>query len=404
MTNASFFPAGVPSRRTFLAALTAGLAAAGYLEGQAPGPPPGPQAPGPQTLDAQDSNARFSSDVKVVNVFATVHDKHGKVQSVLGQDDFTVTEDGRAQTIKYFSRETDLPLTLGLLVDTSLSQRRVLGQEKSASFRFLDKVLRADKDKTFVMHFDRETELLQDLTASRVDLQRALDQLELPPDQRNQQANNGGGYPGGGGGGGYPGGGGGIGIGMGGIGMGRRRGGYPGGGYPPQQRRASGPGTTLYDAILLASDEITRKQQGRKALILLTDGVDQGSKTYLNDAIEHAQRADTLVYSILFSDALAYPQNGGGMRVPMGGNNTPNGKKVLEQISRETGGSFFEVGKKLTIDDIYDRIQEELRNQYNIGYTSDNPNSAAGYRTIKVGVKQKDMTVQAREGYYPAVR
>lgn len=156
---------------------------------------------------AGEKETTFSTDVKVINVFATVRDKQGKIVSTLQKDDFTLTEDGRNQAIRYFSRESDLPLTLGLLVDTSLSQRRVLAQEKAASFRFLDKVLRAEKDRTFVIHFDHETELLQDLTSSRADLQRALDELELPADQRSRSmgrgnsggGGNGGGFPGGGG-------------------------------------------------------------------------------------------------------------------------------------------------------------------------------------------------------------
>jgi len=354
--------------------------------------------PAMRLLQAQEKETTFSSDVKVVNIFATVRDKKGQIISVLGKDDFTVTEDGRPQVIKYFSRETDLPLTLGLLVDTSLSQRRVLGQEKTASFRFIDRVLRADRDKTFVIHFDHESELLQDLTSSRPELQRALDQLELPADGQ-PQLNRGGGNSGGGGGGGYPSGS----IGFPGMGGGRGR---RGGGYP-QQRRASGPGTTMYDAIYLASNEIMKKQQGRKAIILLTDGVDNGSKTFLNDAIEAAQRADTLAYSILFSDESAY---GGGAlaglnRRPMGGGQDhPDGKKVLERISKETGGSFFEVSKKMSIDDIFDRIQEELRNQYSIGYTPDQAESSSGYRAIKVTTKQTNYMVQSREGYYPGVR
>jgi VWFA-related protein len=340
-------------------------------------------------LAAQEKDTTFSTDVKVISVFATVRDKQGKIIPTLTKGDFTLTEDGRDQIIRYFSRESDLPLTLGLLVDTSMSQRRVLAQEKAASFRFLDKVLRADKDRTFVIHFDHETELLQDLTSSRAELQRALDELELPAAQRPQMTQRGGGIglPGSGGNIGFPGGG--------------RRGGMGGGrGRPPMGgggRRGGGAGTTLYDAILLASDEIMRKQTGRKALILLTDGVDQGSKTFLNDAIESAQRADTLVYSILFSDSMAYQQ-------PFGGGRGADGRKVLQQISRETGGSFFEVSKKLGLDDIYDRLQEELRNQYSLGYTSDKPDSAAGYRSIKVAVKKTGLTVQSREGYYPGTR
>ena len=359
----------------------------------------------PWALAAQERETTFSTDVKVTSVLATVRDKQGRVVSTLAKDDFTLREDGRDQVIRYFSRETDLPLILGLMVDTSLSQRRVLGQEKTASFRFLDKVLRAQKDRTFVMHFDHESELLQDLTSSRTELQRALDELELPADQRRLQTSNGGGNRGGGypgGGGGYPGGsGGGIGFPGGGIGFpggGRRTGGRGMGGGPgrPQGggRQIHGAGTTMYDAIYLASNEIMKKESGRKALILLTDGVDNGSKVFLNDAIEASQRADTLIYSILFSDDQAYGRG-------FGGNGGEDGRKVLKQLSRETGGSFFEVSKKLTIDEIYDRLQEELRNQYSLGYTSDNPASSSSYRTIKIAVKQAGMTVQSREGYYP---
>jgi VWFA-related protein len=336
------------SRRVFLAAAAAGVV---------------------RTKLARAQDATFSTDVKVVSVLATVRDKDKKIVSDLTKDDFDLAEEGRPQTIKYFSRETDLPLTLGLLVDTSLSQREVLGEERTASRRFIEKVLREDRDQTFLIHFDHDTELLQDLTSSRAKLERALDDVELPQDAR------------------------------------RGGGGYPGGG-----RRSSQPGTTLYDAVLLASDELMRKRQGRKALILLTDGVDNGSKTPLSQAIESAQRADTLVYSILFAgqEGQSQPFGGGGFggRRRGGGfpppqqRDRPDGKKILERISRETGAGFFEVSKKLSIDQIYERIEEELRNQYNLGFTPDT-STGNGFRRITVTVKQKGMIVQTREGYYP---
>ncbi len=175
----------------------------------------------------------------------------------------------------------------------------------------------------------------------------------------------------------------------------------------------------LYDSVLLASDELMRKQKGRKALILLTDGVDHGSKVSIYDAIVAAHRADTLVYCILFADEEGY----GGMERAMGGGmgrhggmgrgggipprapmERPDGKKILQQISRETGGGFFEVSKKHPIEAIYDDIQEELRNQYNLGYTPDPPAAAATFRRISVNVTQKDLMVQARAGYYPGAR
>jgi len=322
----------------------------------------------------------FSTDVKVVNVLATVRDKKGQIVQNLTKDDFTLEEDGHPQTIRYFSRETDLPLTLGLLIDTSMSQRRVLGQERTASYRFLDQVLREDKDMAFVIHFDREVELLEDLTSSRKKLQSALTSLETPqPQQRG----------GGGGGGGYPG----------------------SGGSPRGGRR--GGGTMLYDSVLLASDEIMKKQHGRKAIIILSDGVDTGSKVSLTSAIEAAQRADTLAYSILFADEQGYGQRGGGFggggmgrrgggypprsRYPQ---NRPDGKKILQQISKETGGGFFEVSKKQPIEQIYAHLEEELRNQYSLGYTPDN--TEPGFHRIGLAVKQKGLIAQARDGYYAA--
>jgi VWFA-related protein len=332
------------SRRAFLAAAACGIARA--------------------------QDATFSTDVKVVSVLATVRDPQGKIVANLTKDDFLLSEEGRPQTIRYFSRETDLPLTLGLLVDTSLSQRLVLAEERTASRRFVEKVLREDRDQTFLIHFDHDTELLQDLTSSRARLERALDELELPQNERPQFSQRGG-----------------------------RGGRYPGGG--PAGGRRNQAGTTLYDAVLLASDELMRKRQGRKALILLTDGVDNGSKVSLSHAIEAAQRADTLVYSILFAGQEGQAFGRGFGRGSARGGETRDGKRILEQMSRETGGGFFEVSKKLTIDQIYDRIEEELRNQYSLGYSPEKTNSGSGFRSISVTVKSRGMIVQTRQGYYP---
>ena len=346
----------------------------------------------------------FSAQVKVVNVLATVRDKKGQILNNLTKDDFSLDEDGRPQAIKYFVRDTDLPLKLGLLVDTSRSVSKVLPDEKKASGSFLDQVLREGTDAAFVIHFDHEVELLQDLTTSREKLASATGQIE--PSQRDSD-NSAGGNPGGGGGGGYPGGGG---------------GGYPGGGYPrgggnPGGRGGhghGGGGTLLYDAVFLASDELMQKQQGRKALILLTDGEDRGSKTSLDRAIESAQRSDTLVYCIYFKGEEGggfnpYGQGRGGWGRGGMGRGGPggypqeqheDGKKVLQRIARETGGRMFEISKKEPIDQIYAEIQQELRNQYNIGYTPDRNASSGGYHKIHLVAKQKDSIVQARDGYY----
>ena len=388
------------TRRSLLTALSL-FPASRFLRGQEQERPPA----------LKDDTAKFSTGVKVVNLFATVRNKKGEIVRDLTKDDFILDEDGRPQEIRYFAAESNLPLTLGLLVDTSGSQRRVLYDERNASNRFLEQVLREDKDLAFVIHFDFEVELLQDLTSSRAKLEKALDDLKVASGNQQQggqqgghqggQYANGGGYPGGGGG--YPGGGGGIGF----PGGSRRRGGYPGGGqpYPGGQQRRRG-GTCLYDSIVLASDELMRKQQGRKALIVLTDGVDTGSKLTLSESVASAQRADTLVYSILFSDSQAYGNTGGfggmGRRPGMGGMNMPDGKKVLEQISRETGGRFFDVSKKMPIDKVYAAIEEDLRNQYSMGYSPDRTEEDRSYHRIHLLTKRKELVVQTREGYYPA--
>lgn len=300
--------------------------------------------------------ATFSTDVKVVNLFATVRNKKGEIIRDLAKEDFSLTEDDRPQVIQYFSHESNLPLTLGLLVDTSGSQRRVLAAERSASFRFLGQVLRPDQDLAFIIHFDREVELLQDFTASREKLERALD------------------------------------------------------GMGPSRGRQRGPGTILYDAVALASDDLMRKQAGRKAVIILSDGVDTGSKLSLSTCIEAAQRADTLVYSILFADPAAYGGRGavrmggrgrrGRTPIPASSGRMANGKKVLQRIAQETGGGFFEVSHKMPIESVYDRIQEELRNQYSLGYVSDQSSEASGFRKIRLAARGKTLVVQTRDGYY----
>ncbi len=261
-----------------------------------------PQTQPTQTQSSQTQPAQtqptptMSVQVNVVNVLATVRDKHGKIINDLGKQDYGLTEDGHPQTIRYFTRETDLPLSLGLLVDTSLSQRRVLDQERTASHSFLDQVVREDKDKAFIIHFDREVELLQDFTPSHAKLEAALEQLQAPQLRNASTGNSPDSYPDSQ------------------SGSGRVSG------------RHGGGGTLLYDAVYLATDDsdgLMSKQQGRKALIILSDGVDRGSKETLEGAIASAQRADTIVYSILFKDDEGYGNQrgfgGGGPRIGMGG-------------------------------------------------------------------------------------
>jgi VWFA-related protein len=277
-------------------------------------------------------NSDFSADVKVVNLFATVHDRSNNVIRNLTKDDFFLTEDKRPQIIRYFSQETGLPLTLGLLVDTSRSQRRVLEKERSASYVFLEEVLRPSKDLAFVVSFDIRVKMLAEPMSSVQDLRAALDSLKIPI-------------------------------------------------------LAS---TLLYDAVKKASEGTMRKEKGRRALIILSDGVDVHSSTSLGTAIEYAQRADTAIYSILLADRR---NNGLYSR---------RGRKALQRLSLETGGSFFEVSDNLSIEKIYARIQEELRSQYSLGYTSDGAVGEKDYRRIGLATKRDDLVVQTRDGNYPS--
>jgi len=281
----------------------------------------------------------FSADVKIVSVLAIVRDKKGSLVHGLTKDDFTLFEDGRPQNIRYFSQDADLPLTIGLLVDTSLSQRTVLDVERDVSFHFLERVLREHKDQAFIVQFDEALFVRQESTSSRKDLEATLQVLEAPDADLGPS------------------------------------------------------GTLLYDAVRLASNQKMLKQNGRKALIILSDGVDIGSHVTLTQAIEAAQHADTLIYSILFSDETAY---GAASR----GRVAPEGRATLERLSNETGGGFFQVSKKQTIEHVFDSIQEELRTQYSFGYISDQPVVTSGFRKIHLETKRKGVIVQAKDRYY----
>lgn len=278
-------------------------------------------------------DATFSSDVQVVNLLATVRNNRNEILRDLSKDDFLVLENGRPQTIRYFSRESDLPLTIGLMVDTSMSQARVLDSERGASLRFLDEVLRENKDHVFIMQFDITVQTRQALTGSRRELNEALAFVETPT--RNQL------------------------------------------------RSQYGGGTLLYDAVVDASGDIMKKQQGRKALIVLSDGGENGSDATISDAIEAAQRAETLIYTILFSDG-----------------SFGRDKGVMQRLAKETGGGYFEVSKKLTIDQVFALIQEDLRSQYSLGYVSDRPATVSEFRRIQLTIKRPGLVVQSRDRYW----
>jgi VWFA-related protein len=379
---------------------------------------------------AQASTApTLSVDARLVNIPVVVYDKKGALVQNLTKDNFTLQVDGKPQTIRYFNLDKDLPLTLGLLVDTSMSQRDVIGDEQTASEAFLDNMLNgpADRDKAFIVQFARQTDLLQDITSSKPKLQVGLKQLSTPDDS---SGNYGGGNSGSS------------------SGSGSNSGSDSGSNSNDGSNRARHGGTTLYDALYLSSNELMSKQKGRKAVIILSDGVDNGSKETLGSAIEAAQRADTMVFAIYFKGKENGFQNnnnnrqggypggrgggypgggypgggypgggypgggypgggypggrGGGQQRPQG-IPRPDGKKILQRMADETGGRLFEVSKKETLQDIYKDIGDELRATYRLGYTPDKDTASDGYHRIVLNFSKgspKDLYIQTRDGYY----
>lgn len=282
---------------------------------------------------------------EVVNVYAVVRDKHGRLVPNLNKDDFELTEDGTPQTIRYFSRLTNTPLTLGMMIDTSPSQQRVLPIEQRQAKAFLREVMRP-KDLAFVLHFDVDVELLQDFTPDLSRLVSAIDETEIHGGAQ---------------------------------------------GPLPSTFPSSGGGAThLYDAIWLASNDLMKPQVGRKVLILLTDGQDQGSKESLKSALEAAQRADVMVYSIDIVDRAFYGLTNIGFR----------GDSVLKSLSEDTGGEVIRVTRKTDAAAAFQEIADELRTQYLLGYTPTNTTRDGTFRRIRVRVQDGDYRVQARRGYY----
>ena len=282
---------------------------------------------------------------EVVNVYAVVRQRNGRLIPNLNKEDFTLEENHEPQVIRYFARETDTPLTMGILVDTSPSQGRVLEVEKTEAEAFLRDVLRP-KDLTFVLHFDVEVELLQDFTADLHRLDKAIDETEI----------NGGGF--------------------------RTPGTFPSG-------DASGA-THLYDAVYLAARELLKNEVGRKVLILLTDGEDQGSRVKLEAGLEAAQKADVIIYSIEISDRAFY--RGHGLSY--------SGDAVLRKLSEETGGRVIQANNPKGTSAAFRQIADELRTQYLLGYTPTNTKLDGTFRRIEVKVPTAEVKINARRGYY----
>jgi VWFA-related protein len=362
---------------------------------QQPSPPPSTQQP----------NTTLKVQAREVLLPVVVEDKHGALVTNLTAKDFTLTEDGRPQVIKSFTSQSNLPFRLGLLVDTSHSVSSALDAERKAAGKFIDLMLPADAkagvqgDEAFLIHFDREVELLEDFTNSRDKLHHELDGMGPTSRERNNQGPET---------------------------SGDDRGGN--GGYGQHGGGRFGSGTQLYDAIYLASDELMRPKSGRKALIVFSDGADHGSKETLNDAIDAADRANLQVFTIYFKGEeersnSGFPGNGGhhggmgGGGYPGGGGGYPggggghrggnpkseagvDGKKIMQQIASRTGGQFFEAKKKDNLDDIYNQIAASLRQQYLLTYTPDKVDTDGEFHKIVLKTDKTDLNVITREGYY----
>jgi VWFA-related protein len=295
-------------------------------------------------------------NVDLVNVLFTVKTKKGgQLVPNLEQNNFRIYEDGKEQKILHFSRETDLPLTLGLLIDISASQERLIDIEKQAAAAFFSSVIR-QKDEAFLISFGKDTELLQDYTNSPRALTAALQ--DLRGDGQTPIIS---------------------------------RGPIPNVNTGPVPQIGDPKGTLLFDAIYLASNEKLKSEVGRKAMILITDGDDQGSTYKRSDAIEAAQRADSIIYSIYYVDHGFYMQYGMGF----GG-----GEPDLRRMSEETGGHVFTVDKKHPLNDVFKQIQDEMRNQYSIAYQPSNATRDGSFRHIEIKLDNPDDRVQARAGYY----
>ena len=370
-----------------------------------------------QAVPAPSQPAPTQADANMVIMPVTVRDKKGELIKGLSKDSFSLQEAGKQLTIRSFDNDSNQPLTLGLLVDVSRGKQNALDEEKKTSQAFLDAMLAQKGDKALVLHFAHDIELLQDVTGDTARLDKAVRELATTSSTFSTNTDE--------------------------------------GTVDREGRVVQGHGTSLYDAVYLASNEIMQTQKGRKALVLITDGVDSGSKESLTDAIEAAQRANVALYAVYIkgTQQLQRPQENspqqrrssypggypGGYPGSYPGGNNPNnpnsqgcqnspndpncssrpntgqprksyvdGKQLLLRMCGETGGSVFEVSKKLSMEQIYAQIADELRTQYLLGFTPDPAAARSGYHRLDLRMtgaytdQQKDhrIEVQARDGYY----
>ena len=283
----------------------------------------------------------LKSSVNLVNLFATVRDKNKRVVTDLKQENFKISEDGHEEKIAFFSNDLTLPITLGLLLDTSGSEQNMLGAIQGAGSRFIRRVLRKG-DEAMIISFDTDVDLLSDFTDDRSILDRAINKARINT---------------------------------------------PGGGYiagnPGPVPSGNMTGTALYDAIYLACGEKLNGEAGRKAIVIVTDAQDEGSKVKLEEAVEAAQRTDTVIHVLLVADP-RYGANGGAAR----------------RLADDTGGRVIYVSSEKKLEEAFDQISEELRSQYTLGYYPTNNNRDGKFRKIKLDVDNHDFKVLARKGYY----
>ena len=302
------------------------------------------QQPAQQSTQQSDQQTpTIKTEVGLVNVFATVRDKKKQITPTLKKEDFRIFENDQEQKIAFFTAETALPVTLGLLVDTSGSEERRLPAEQEAATRFLNRVLRKG-DEAMVISFDVDVDLLSDFTDDRAQLDRAIRSARINAPQVSMT--------------------------------------NPGP-LPPESRTRGLRGTAFYDAIWTACGEKLATEAGRKALVIITDADDQGSKVRVEEAIEAAERTNTVVHILLVHDP------GYGWR-----------PDIAHKIADATGGRVIEVSSEKRLNEAFDQISEELRAEYTLGYYPTNSARDGTFRKIKVETTDKDLKVLARKGYY----
>jgi Ca-activated chloride channel family protein len=286
--------------------------------------------------------ATIAVDVELVNLLCTVRDRRGAYVNDLAKSDFEVLEDGKRQQITHFAREADSPMTVALLLDVSGSVERVLGAEKAAANRFFAEVIRPG-DQALLAGFAQLIAVWQDLTPSSADLQAALE----------------------------------------------KAGPFHATAYQTLETRPRG-GTLLYDAIALVADQKLRKAPGRKTMVVITDGLDNGSIATLGKALKAALEADAVIYAIHYEDEAA-PAFGSGMI-------------TLQRLSEPTGGQAFHVSSQLPLQAVFQTITEEMRNQYALGYRPPHADKDGRYHRLEVKLSKSGLNVQARTGYFAVAR